>query len=191
MARVKEAGQVLVEQHEHYGKQSYRNRCEIMTANGPAALVVPVCKAAAGERLLTRDARVDYSTRWQKVHERSIEAAYGNSPFHDYYMDEFYPFFYRREKFLVDLNGKIMERLMACLEIRRHVSLTVDYLQRLPDGIADFRDVIHPKASRRARVDDYSFVEYHQTFTGRFPFTPGLSALDLLCNAGPDALAYL
>ncbi|MDR0766533.1 MAG: WbqC family protein [Odoribacteraceae bacterium] len=191
MARVKEAARVVVERHDSYGKQGYRNRCEILTANGPLALVVPVRGAAHGERLLTGEARVDYSTRWQRVHARAIEAAYGKSPFYDYYMDEFEGFFRREERFLVDLNAGIMERLMDCLGIARDVSFSDGYAREVAAGVADFRDVFHPKRARRAREDDHVFKVYHQTFNDRFPFVHGLSVLDLLFNVGPDARACL
>ena len=190
LARAWKADRVIIEQQDHYGKQSYRNRCEILTANGRQTLVVPVCRATTG-RLLTRDARVDYSTGWQKVHLKSIESAYRNSPFYDYYMDDFLPFFQREERFLIDLNAKILERLLGCLGTRRPLLLTDDYLQAPPPGTLDLRDVIHPKISRRPREDAYSFLAYHQTFSDRFPFTPALSALDLLFNTGPTAPSYL
>ena len=32
---------------------------------------------------------------------------------------------------------------------------------------------------------------YYQVFSDRFGFTPGLSALDLLFNEGPDAVLWL
>ena len=42
---LKKAEVTYIEQYENFGKQSYRNRCEIMTANGVIALTVPVAKA--------------------------------------------------------------------------------------------------------------------------------------------------
>ena len=43
-SEIKNCSEILVEQHESYGKQSYRNRCDIMTANGVMTLSVPVVK---------------------------------------------------------------------------------------------------------------------------------------------------
>jgi hypothetical protein len=187
LARVKECDAVLVEQHECYVKQSYRNRCEILTANGPLALVVPVVHAG---KALARDVRIDYATRWQKIHLRGIESAYKKSPFYDYYADYFLPFFEREERFLIDLNGKILQQLAGCLDLCRPVALTAAY-ERRPVACEDLRDVFHPKAARRAREAPCHFKPYHQTFADRFPFVPGLSVLDLLFNTGPDARAYL
>lgn len=42
---LKKAEVTYIEQYENFGKQSYRNRCEIMTANGVIALTVPVAKS--------------------------------------------------------------------------------------------------------------------------------------------------
>ena len=50
-------------------------------------------------KMLTKDVQVDYSTNWQKLHFKGIESAYKNSPYYDYYIDNFMHFFERKEKF--------------------------------------------------------------------------------------------
>lgn len=189
MAKVKACDELLIEAHENYGKQSYRNRCDIMTANGVMTLSVPVTKGPT-PKTLTRDILVDYSTRWQKLHFKGIESAYKKSPYYDYYIDNLLPFFERKEKYLLDLNTRILHELMDILQLRRPVRLTEDYLP-LHEGVQDLRDVIHPKPSRRRAEDTFAAKPYHQTFAERYPFAPNLSVLDLLFNTGPDALAYL
>ncbi|MDY4043275.1 MAG: WbqC family protein [Marinifilaceae bacterium] len=189
MAKIKACDELLIEAHENYGKQSYRNRCDIMTANGVMTLSVPVTKGPT-PKTLTRDILVDYSTRWQKLHFKGIESAYKNSPYYDYYIDNLLPFFERKEKYLLDLNTRILHELMDILQLRRPVRLTGDYLP-LHEGVQDLRNVIHPKPSRRRAEDTFAAKPYHQTFAERYPFAPNLSVLDLLFNTGPDALAYL
>jgi hypothetical protein len=44
------AGKVVIEQHENYQKQSYRNRCLIAAANGPMVLSIPVKKTLPGKK---------------------------------------------------------------------------------------------------------------------------------------------
>ena len=92
MERVKACDRIIIERHENYGKQSYRNRCDIMTANGVMTLSVPVSKGDA-PKTLVKDIRIDYSVNWQKLHFKGIESAYKNSPFYDYYVDDLLPFF--------------------------------------------------------------------------------------------------
>ncbi len=47
---IKQSRHIIIEQFENFGKQSYRNRCEIMTANGTISLTVPVVKANINKR---------------------------------------------------------------------------------------------------------------------------------------------
>lgn len=109
--KIHDCTEIWIEQYESYGKQSYRNRCDIMTANGAMTLSVPVVKGSS-IKILTKDVQVDYSTNWQKLHFKGIESAYKNSPYYDYYIDNFMHFFERKEKFLLDLNTKILKELM-------------------------------------------------------------------------------
>ena len=188
-SEIKNCSEVLIEQYESYGKQSYRNRCDIMTANGVMTLSVPVVKASS-LKILTKDVLVDYSTNWQKLHFKGIESAYKNSPYYDYYMDNFLPFFERKEKYLIDLNTKILQEVMDNICLRRSLKFTEDYYP-VPENLEDLRDVIHPKPSRRRAERPFIPKPYHQTFAERFPFTPNLSILDLLFNAGPEVMTYL
>jgi hypothetical protein len=188
-SEIKGCSEILVEQYESYGKQSYRNRCDIMTANGVMTLSVPVVKGAS-LKMLTKDVLVDYSTNWQKLHFKGIESAYKNSPYYDYYMDNFMPFFERKEKYLLDLNTKILRELMENIGLRRPLSFTEDYYPA-PENHEDLRNVIHPKPSRRRAERPFTPKPYHQTFAERFPFTPNLSIIDLLFNMGPETDGYL
>ena len=99
-------------------------------------------------------------------------------------------FFERKEKFLLDLNTKILQELMDNLQLHRPIKFTEDYYPTY-DTLTDLRDVIHPKPSRRRAEDPFIAKPYHQTFAERFPFAPNLSILDLLFNMGPESLEYL
>lgn len=189
LSQVKEYDTIYIEQYESYGKQSYRNRCNIMTANGPLTLSVPVVKGSS-VKTFTKDILIDYSTNWQKLHFKGIESAYKNSPYYDYYIDNFLPFFERKEKFLLDLNLNILKEVIDLLSLPKTILLTRDYIPS-PDCITDYRDVIHPKPSRCRFKTPYVAKPYHQTFAERFPFAPNLSILDLLFNEGPESTAYL
>lgn len=160
-----------------------------MTANGIMTLSVPVVKGAS-IKILTKDVQIDYSTNWQKLHFKGIESAYKNSPYYDYYIDNFIRFFERKEKFLLDFNTKILKELMDNLQLQHPVKLTEDYYP-VYDTHTDLRDVIHPKPSRRRMEDTFIAKPYHQTFAERFPFAPNLSILDLLFNTGPESQNYL
>ena len=190
LACVNRYDEVGIEQWESYGKQSYRNRCEILSANGILSLTVPV-KKTNEVKFLTKEACIDYSTRWQKLHFKGIESAYKNSPYYDYYVEDFIPFFEKKEKYLLDLNTAILETVLGILQIRRSLVFTTDY-QTYPEEVCDMRGVIHPKPARQEKEDNlFKAKPYTQTFADRFPFAPDLSILDLLFNTGPEAVDYL
>lgn len=188
-SELRKYGQICIEQYESYGKQSYRNRCEIMSANGVMPLAVPVFKGSE-LKILTKDARIDYATPWQKLHLRSIESAYRNSPYYDYYIDDIIGHFSRKEIFLIDLNNRILNDLLDLLNLKREISLTDDYIKDAT-GYTDLRDAIHPKVSRKKGNLTINSTPYHQTFNDRFPFVPNLSILDLLFNMGPESSTIL
>ena len=176
---------IFIEQFENFGKQSYRNRCEIMTANGVIPLTVPVHKA--NSKTLLKDLKIVYVTPWQKMHLRGIISAYKNSPYFEYYIDDLIPVFEKKETWLLDLNQAILEKLLGFLKLDSTVRLTEDYIREGNPLYTDFRNAIHPKTARRHTEIEFVFSPYRQTFSDRFPFTPNLSILDLLFCCGPES----
>jgi hypothetical protein len=180
------ARKIYIEQHEHYLKQSYRNRCEILTANGRLALVIPV-ERNNGEKMFIRDVQISYAQAWQNLHWRALTAAYNSSPFFEYYCDDLKPFFERNEKFLFDFNTKLTSKILELLEINTPIFFTDEYKNLDNDFAFDYRQNINPKA--RFSADDKTFVpqKYYQVFAQKFGFMPNLSIVDLLFNEGPNA----
>lgn len=186
---IRQGTTLYIEQFENFGKQSYRNRCEIMTANGVIPLTVPVVKA--NSKTLVKDLKIVYPTHWQKLHFRGIKSAYKNSPYYDYYIDDLMPFFEKKEIYLLDLNNAILEKMLGLMKLERTVYFTGDYIQAGNPDYTDLRNAIHPKASRRQSGAEFPSLPYHQTFSDRYPFTPDLSILDLLFCCGPESSGYL
>ncbi|MBQ5424106.1 MAG: WbqC family protein, partial [Bacteroidales bacterium] len=137
------AGKVVIEKYETYPKQTYRNRCNILSANGVLPLSVPVQK---NYHTLTKDIRIDYSEMWQRNHLTALKSAYKNSAFYDYYFYKFERFFEKKETFLIDLNENVLQTLFAVLKIDADYSYTTDYIFD-STGYTDFRESISPKPS--------------------------------------------
>lgn len=181
------AHEVVIEMYETYPKQTYRNRCNILSANGILPLSVPVQK---NFHTLTKDIRIDYSEMWQRNHLTALKSAYKNSAFYDYYFYKFEPFFERKETFLIDLNEKVLQTLFSVLKIDANYLYTTDYIFD-STGCDDFRDSISPKPSKNRPDEAFVPKPYTQVFCDRFDFMPNLSVLDLIFNVGPESRDYL
>lgn len=180
---------IIIEQYEHFGKQSYRNRCEIYGANGKLTLSVPVIKGAK-KKILTKDIQIEYVEDWRKIHFKGIESAYRKSPFYEYYIDDIEPIFTKEYKYLIELNNNILEVVNEILEISPNITYSDDYIKDT-EGIEDWRDFIHPKESRRKEDNKFIVNPYTQVFCDKLGFEPNLSILDLIFNLGPESLMYL
>ena len=179
---------IHIEQWEHFPKQTYRNRCNILTSNGIQTLTVPVERGSI-HKVLMRDLKIAYHTPWQKVHRRSIEAAYRNSPFFEYYYDEIVPFFEQRFSFLIDFNMQITLKMNELLGIKNHLILTKEY-QKNP-CMDDLRYAIHPKTKYNTIDKYFSARPYCQVFVHESGFVANLSMLDMLFCCGPDSKELL
>lgn len=179
------ADEVFLEACEHYEKQSYRNRCNIIGANGRLALTIPVEKSTNG-RQKTIDVRISEHSDWQINHWRSIESAYNSTPFFEYYKDDLLPFYEKKWRFLFDFNLEIQTKIIELLDIELVCNKTHEYKQFLIDGM-DFRETIHPK-----KVDLNLVINpYYQVFEQRFGFCSNLSIIDLLFNMGNESILVL
>lgn len=179
---------VSIEKYDSYLKQTYRNRCNILAANGAMALSIPV-EHSNSLKPLTKDICIADHGNWQHLHWNAIISAYNSTPFFEYYKDDFAPFYHKKYKFLYDLNEEL--RVLICELIgidSTHISYT-DAYEKEVEG--DFRDIIHPK--KDWRIVDPSFLSnpYYQVFGQKFGFTDNLSIIDLLFNMGNESLLVL
>ena len=78
---------VYIEAKEHFPKQSYRNRCDILGADGILTLSIPT-KKHSGSKTPTDEVLLSVDENWQKRHWRSIMSAYQSAAFFDYYSIE-------------------------------------------------------------------------------------------------------
>ena len=181
---IQDADEVLVEREENYLKQTYRNRCYLLSANGTQALTVPVYLGSVHKTAL-KNIRIDYSKRWQQVHLRAMSTSYKASPFFEFYFEDIERTILRNHEFLIDLNTELTVLILKILGIETSISFTGTFIP--PDSIDyDFRYKITPK-----RQSDFKIKEYTRVFKCSSGFVSVLSILDLLFNMGPESPNYL
>jgi len=181
---------ILIEQHENYVKKSFRNRCEILAANGKLALSVPIEKSTA-EKIKITDVKIDYSENWQKNHLKALESAYALSPFYEFYIDDLIPIFEKKYEYLFDLNIDILKTVFDIIGIKKQIKLTDSFIEIDEQNQNDFRFSIHPKKQMQKLDNKFVAKKYIQTFSDKFEFIPNLSILDLIFNLGSESLEYL
>jgi len=181
---IRSAEEIIIEREENYHKQTYRNRCNILTASGKLTLTVPVYLGSLHKTPI-KDIRIDYSKRWQQVHLRAIIAAYRSSPFFEFYFEELEKIILENHEFLLDLNTELTEVIMKITGIVIPVSFTSAFT---PVGTDDFdlRYSVTPK-----KKPGIIFKPYTQVFNPYSRFESGLSIIDLIFNMGPDSSNYL
>ena len=173
---------ITIEAFEHYQKRSYRNRTDIVTAQGIQALSIPLNKGKNSQTPI-QSVQINYDTDWQTQHLRSIKAAYGNAPFYIHYIDYIEQWIRKEETSLFKKNQYILKKLLKALKIKTTISFTNEYTT---DQVEDYRNKFTPKS-----IKNTTPITYHQVFEDKIGFTPYASILDLVFNLGPSTYQYL
>lgn len=172
--------EITFEIFENFQKQTYRNRCEILTSNGKLSLIVPQIHQH-GTKLLTKEIQIDYTQNWQKQHLGAIQAAYGKSAYYEYFAPYLFNIFSKKQKYLVDLNIELLELVSKFSGGGFQYKFSNDFVS---EG-TDYFNLFNPKVSK-TKVSEYS---YQQCFG--MEFVKGLSVIDLLMNCGRESLSLL
>lgn len=179
--------EVLMEQWDHYVKQTLRNRYTIASADGPLTLTIPVDKGPEAKCLM-KDVRISDHGNWRHQHWNALTTAYAATPFFLYYEDDFRPFFEQRYTFLFDFNLELMSRCCELIDIHPQLKPTESYTPASPLQTDDLRGWVDAK---NVPPDGNVPVPYWQVFADRQGFQPGLSIVDLLFNMGPESILVL
>lgn len=179
-AAIVHAEELLIFPKDLYQRQSYLNRTRIRLANKVETLSVPI--VGRRPKLPMDQIRIDYEQKWQAIHLRGLQSAYGKAPFFEFFFPYIKDVIESEEVSLWDLNQKL---LTICLKLLRlPVKIAVFPEKEISPDVQDIRAQIEPGRPFSER-DFYQPVSYTQLFGVNFE--PNLSILDLLFCTGPEA----
>jgi hypothetical protein len=212
--RMATADLFIVLDHVQFERRNYQNRTQILLEGEARWLTVPVVQLSQKERII--DKRVDNSEGgsrlWGPNHFKTLRYAYRKSPYFERYAPRLKELLEAPWDRLLDLNMAMLEFMRDVFEIRTPLRLSSqmdadgarsELLLNLcrevgPDttflgGLGGSRRYLDQEAFASAgigvRWQELEHPVYPQCGGG--PFTPGLTALDLLFNVGPDARDHL
>ncbi|MBK9191176.1 MAG: WbqC family protein [Crocinitomicaceae bacterium] len=175
------AEKVIIQTNEVFQKQTFRNRCVILNANGLQQLSVPV-ERVHGKDQLTSELKISYAENWVKNHLKSFESAYKNAPYYEYYIDRITEILESEVIFLSELNFELLQYLVEKTGLSCEVKIDNSTLEISKEK----NELANPKSANQ-----FTGKKYYQTFSERFEFQNNLSIVDLLFNEGPNAISVL
>ena len=181
LSHVINSDKIVLEKHEHFIKQTYRNRCEIVTSNGKLSLSIPLIKQADKE--IISDKKISYSENWQKQHWRAITSAYKNSPYFEFFEDEFKPFYENEYEFLFDYNTQLLRTILHILRLKKQIDFSKQF-EFTSTNTIDFRSL-----SEINSAEIPTSKPYYQVFADKCGFQSNVSCLDALFNIGLETLS--
>jgi len=177
---------VWIDTNERYIKQTFRNRCSVLTTNKIDNLTVPV--KAYSQFALTKDIKIDYSQDWVRRHWGCLRSAYGKSPYFEFYSDELQHVLNKKPEFLADLNYELLTICLRLLGIKKEIRYNLSVPINGDSSVSDELSVINDK-KKGSTGKYYQPISYYQTFGN--DFVSNLSIIDLLFNMGPEARSIL
>lgn len=159
--------------NDFYHRQTFRNRCEIATANGKLTLSIPTLQLDKTRKY--SEVRLSYAENWQKQHWKSMESAYRRSAYFEYYEEHLRPFYVDQSwDLLYEYNFALTKVLIQLLKTGQELVLNED----IPIVGENEYPLLQP-------------INYYQVFADRHCFVENLSIVDLLFNRGPQAKMFL
>ena len=215
--RMARADLFVVLDHVQFERGNFQNRTMIRI-DGPRGyeqrwLTVPVVQRSQKERILDKeiDNRLEGARAWGPIHFSTLRHAYRDAPYINLYAKALKQILEARWERLVDLDGALLELLRASFGIRtplvKSSELGVEGMKSglvlnicrevgadvFLGGMGGSRRYLDTAAFARAGIGVQWQAFRHPVYPqcGAAPFVPGLSALDLLLNCGPQSRAFL
>lgn len=208
--RMQKADLFVVLDHVQFERRNYQNRTRILLDGASHWLTVPVIQRSQLERCL--DKRIDNPPDnerkwWGSKHYQTLRHAYRDAPYFAEHGPALQQILETRTRRMVDLDDLTLHFLRRAFDIRTPVvnSSELDIQGNRSQmilnlclavgadtylaGMGGSRNYLDQEHFLRAGVkivwQDFRHPVYRQC--GHVPFMPGLSAVDLLFNCGPQA----
>lgn len=175
---------VLIEKHDNYQKQTYRNRAAVRLTNKVEFLSIPV--AGGNKKTRYNEVKMDDRQKWKNVHLRGIKSAYGKAPFFEFIFPDLERIYLAGHENLYAFNYELLTLCLKFLKATVKMEETVDYQPY--SGKTDLRGVIKAKESYEFR-NIYEPFPYTQLFG--LDFVPNLSIMDLLFCEGQNSIKVI
>jgi hypothetical protein len=192
-----------------YTSRDWRNRNTIKSPDGLIWLSIPV--QGKGKYFQKIKDTVVADDKWARQHWRSIVHNYSKAKYFSDYKELFQELYLRSEdKFLSQINYRFINAICRMLGISTVISWSMDFhlsgekTERLvdlcrqaeatnyisgPSAKAYLDEELFSRQCVAVSYIDYSgYPEYRQLYP---PFEPAVSIIDLIFNAGPDAIKYM
>lgn len=183
-AYLAQAENIVLEKHDHYQKQTQRNRQYIHGANGKLLLSIPIKHLGKEGHQHYKSVAIDNSFPWQSQHWKSLQTAYRSSPYFEFYEDAIYLLYHKHFASLYEFNTSLFEVLKRLIGIDTPFLFSEKYDPNPQHP--DVRSVLEVK-----KQSEVAAVTYTQVFEEKNGFIPNLSIIDLLFNVGPQSLGLL
>lgn len=172
--------EVVIDAHEHYVKQTLRNRTIIATGQGTQTLSINVEKGNKLKMPIT-EIRLSNHGNWMHQHLYSLATYYGSSPFYEYYIDELRDvLLHGHDGTLFALNEALRKKICELIGFEPNLRYSDEWM-----GINHLGEEF---SSPQIRTPQYYQVAGYDS---RQPFMPNLSILDLLFNMGNESILIL
>ena len=177
------ADKIIFEMEDNFKKQSFRNRCYIYNGNGKQLLSIPVKHQIKDGRKKTKDTLIENDFPWQDQHFKSLQTSYRVSPYFEFFEDDISLLFYKKYKFLHDINIDTFLLIAGALQIETSISKTENYTSKTSEKDCRF-------LAEKNLQPEREFKKYTQMFDDKHGFIPNLSIFDLLFMEGPNAVSF-
>ncbi|MCK7578325.1 MAG: WbqC family protein [Chromatiales bacterium] len=193
-----------------YSKGGFTNRVQIKTMQGIRWLTVPLRDLRLGQRI--NQVEIDNRIDWKRRQIDQLRQAYAKAPYREDMLDLISGLFKNDYYIIGDLAQKSTEALISYFPsiknntitlLSSHMKIQGASTQKVIDLCSTLnakkyltghgaRHYLEHEKFEAQGIDvayiDYSLSEYPQLHG---PFTPYVSALDLIANCGPEAVNYI